>query len=140
LRLEVLGKLKNPMTASGIEPATFRLVTYCINQLRYRVPPWLRVASYYIVIDVSEDIHRRTTSRKAVIFIPSSRETEMFRTRVMVVKCKSPTMVAVWYSMMHAAKLKHFKQMNITNSFPPLVSLKVHSSVGISQVFTSENN
>jgi hypothetical protein len=27
LRLEGLGKLKNPMTSSGIEPVTFRLVT-----------------------------------------------------------------------------------------------------------------
>jgi hypothetical protein len=28
LRLEELGKLKNPMTSSGLEPATFRLVAY----------------------------------------------------------------------------------------------------------------
>jgi hypothetical protein len=26
------------MTSSGTEPATFRLVTYCLNQLRYCVP------------------------------------------------------------------------------------------------------
>jgi hypothetical protein len=38
VRLERLGKLKNPMK-SGIEPATFRLVAKYLNQLRYRVPP-----------------------------------------------------------------------------------------------------
>jgi hypothetical protein len=37
VRLEELGQLKNPMTSSGIEPATFRLVAWCLNQLRYRV-------------------------------------------------------------------------------------------------------
>jgi hypothetical protein len=31
VRLEGLGHLKNPITSSGVEPATFRLVTYCLN-------------------------------------------------------------------------------------------------------------
>jgi hypothetical protein len=38
MRLEGLGKLQNPMTSSGIEFSTFRLVAQCLNQLRYRVP------------------------------------------------------------------------------------------------------
>jgi hypothetical protein len=38
LRLEGLLELENLMTSSGIEPATFRLVAWCLSQLRYRVP------------------------------------------------------------------------------------------------------
>jgi hypothetical protein len=37
VRLEGLGQLKNSTTL-GLEPATFWLVAYCLNQLRYRVP------------------------------------------------------------------------------------------------------
>jgi hypothetical protein len=37
VRLEGLGQLKNIVTSSGIEPATYRLVAQCLNQLRYRV-------------------------------------------------------------------------------------------------------
>jgi hypothetical protein len=38
MRLEGLSQLKNPMTSSGIEAATFRLVAYCLNQLHYLMP------------------------------------------------------------------------------------------------------
>jgi hypothetical protein len=37
--LEGLGQLKNPVTSSGIEPETFRLVSWYIDQLRYRMLP-----------------------------------------------------------------------------------------------------
>jgi hypothetical protein len=37
VRLEQFGQLRNPMTSSEMEPATFRLVAQCLNQLRYCV-------------------------------------------------------------------------------------------------------
>jgi hypothetical protein len=37
VRLEGLGELKKS-TSSGLEPATFRLVGWCLNELRYLVP------------------------------------------------------------------------------------------------------
>jgi hypothetical protein len=37
LRLAELVQLKNPVSSSGMDPATFRFLAYCFNQLRYRV-------------------------------------------------------------------------------------------------------
>jgi hypothetical protein len=42
VRPEGLCKWKIPMTPSGIEAATFRLVAQCLNQLRHFVPQWIK--------------------------------------------------------------------------------------------------
>jgi hypothetical protein len=48
VRLKGLGRLENPLASSRIEPATFRLVAQCLNQLRYRVPQPVNLQWYSI--------------------------------------------------------------------------------------------
>jgi hypothetical protein len=56
VRLEGLRKMKNPVTSSGIEPATFRLVALCLNQLCYLVAPGKSVG---LIILISSFLDRR---------------------------------------------------------------------------------
>jgi hypothetical protein len=58
VRLEELGQLKNSMFLLGIEPATFRLVAYCLNQLRQRLPPGrIYCLKYFCIVKYAVVIH-----------------------------------------------------------------------------------
>jgi hypothetical protein len=49
VRLEELGQLKNPMTSSGVEPATFLLVAQCLNQMNKKERKETQIKVYKIM-------------------------------------------------------------------------------------------
>jgi hypothetical protein len=66
VRLDGLGKLKKS-TSSGLDPATFRLVAECLDQLRYRVPPseqlqkqfWLLEAPSLLIPEILKELRKK---------------------------------------------------------------------------------
>jgi hypothetical protein len=69
MRLEGLGQSKNPVASLGLEPVIFRLVAYCLNQLRYRVPIRIKkfIGSNNILVEwlAMLAIHRKPFSVRA---------------------------------------------------------------------------
>jgi len=77
VRPEGLWQWKIPMAPWGIEPATFRLVAQCLNQLRYCVPPRKTCTCSFMVflscIHISSLVDGRMCLMLRFYVLPSTR-------------------------------------------------------------------
>ena len=72
VRVETLCQGKFSVTPSGIEPATFRLVAQCLNQLRHIVPTnhgWLNFMLWWLIISESISLQNCGSSKRNFLHI-----------------------------------------------------------------------